>query len=158
MLKPDQTYEVVIPALGPKEGGYRDGTAWFPNYVDKDHQGHWLEAGEAVAVINTAKMARLLDEKRRADQLGVNCDWLIEQIDRIHVALCPGQRGTWQQRADQAVKAAGEVQKNQAKSPAMHQLRCVKCRKPVSSPVPVDTVVRAYLQCPECGEKETPTT
>ena len=45
-------------------------------------------------------------EKRRADQLGVNCMWLIDKIDRIHAALCPGRSGTWQQRAEQAVEAA----------------------------------------------------
>ena len=45
-------------------------------------------------------------EKRRADQLGLNCSWLIDKIDRIHAAMCPGQHGTWQQRAEQAVKAA----------------------------------------------------
>jgi DNA-directed RNA polymerase subunit RPC12/RpoP len=155
MLKPDQTYEVVIPSIASNAGSYHDGTHWFACYRDKDHQGHWLGEGEAVAVINETKMALLQDEKRRADQLGANCDWLIEQIDRIHVALCPGQRGTWQQRADQAVKAAGELKENLAKSQATHQLLCVECRKPVSTPVPVDTIVRAYLQCPECGEKET---
>lgn len=30
------------------------------------------------------------------------------------------------------------------------QLRCWKCRKPVSTPVPEETVVRAVLECQEC--------
>lgn len=48
----------------------------------------------------------VLAEKQRADQLSVNCQWLIDKIDRIHQALCPRQFGTWQQRAEQAVEAA----------------------------------------------------
>lgn len=48
-------------------------------------------------------------EKQRADQLGINCRWLIDQIDRIHAALCPGRSGTWQQRAAQASAEAAEV-------------------------------------------------
>ena len=45
-------------------------------------------------------------EKSRADQLWLNITWLVDKIDRIHEVLCPGQNGTWQQRAEQAVKAA----------------------------------------------------
>lgn len=30
------------------------------------------------------------------------------------------------------------------------RLRCMKCGKSVSSEVPDSTVVRAYLECPEC--------
>lgn len=32
-----------------------------------------------------------------------NIRWLIDMIDRIHVALCPSKSGTWQERARQAV-------------------------------------------------------
>jgi len=46
------------------------------------------------------------NEKRRANQLALNCKWLIEQIDTAHAILCPGQRGTWQDRAKQLVAAA----------------------------------------------------
>ena len=109
MLKPDQTYEVVIPSIASNAGSYHDGTHWFACYRDKDHQGHWLGEGEAVAVINETKMALLQDEKRRADQLGANCDWLIKQIDAIHTHLCPGQSGTWQQKVEQAVAGAKEM-------------------------------------------------
>lgn len=34
------------------------------------------------------------------------------------------------------------------------QLRCWKCGKPVSTPVPSDTVVRGTIECPECVPKE----
>lgn len=47
------------------------------------------------------------------------------------------------------------LKENIAKSPATHKLHCYKCGKPVSTPVPVDTIVRAVLECPECVEKET---
>lgn len=50
-------------------------------------------------------------ESRRADQLGLNCDWLIEKVDRIHAALCPNKMGTWQKRAEQAVEAAEKIAK-----------------------------------------------
>jgi len=39
-------------------------------------------------------------------QMDRNVQWLLEQIDKIHTALCPEQRGTWQQRAQFAVAAA----------------------------------------------------
>jgi hypothetical protein len=34
------------------------------------------------------------------------------------------------------------------------QLRCNLCGKVVSSAVPNETVVRAWLECPECIEKQ----
>ena len=46
------------------------------------------------------------DTEQRIKQLSLNADWLRERIDEIHAALCPGQNGTWQQRAEQAVTAA----------------------------------------------------
>lgn len=50
-------------------------------------------------------------DKRRIQQLSINCDWLRNQIDLIHDALCPGQLGTWQDRALQAVAAAEKIAK-----------------------------------------------
>lgn len=35
----------------------------------------------------------------------------------------------------------------------MEPLRCVHCGKAVSTPVPTNTVVRAYIECPECISK-----
>ena len=32
----------------------------------------------------------------------------------------------------------------------MQKIRCSRCGKPVSTAVPVDTVVRAFIECPEC--------
>jgi hypothetical protein len=37
--------------------------------------------------------------------------WLLEKLDDIHDVLCPGQFGTWQQRAEQAVEAAKRISK-----------------------------------------------
>ena len=45
-------------------------------------------------------------EHERAENLGKTVRWLIGQIDRIHLALCPGQNGVWQERVRQAVEAA----------------------------------------------------
>ena|SRR3990167_3264334 len=39
----------------------------------------------------------------------VNERWLIAQIDKIHDALCPGESGTWQIRAEQAVEAVMKI-------------------------------------------------
>ena len=33
------------------------------------------------------------------------------------------------------------------------RLTCNKCGKPVSTEVPDDTVVRAWIECPECVNK-----
>ena len=48
-------------------------------------------------------------ETKRADQLSINCRWLIEQLDSIHDSLCPDHNGTWQDRAMAAVKAAESI-------------------------------------------------
>src|SRR4030042_4410441 len=54
-------------------------------------------------------MNKYEDEKRRADQLSVNCHWLIAKTDEICYALCPGFVGTWQKRAKMAAKKANEI-------------------------------------------------
>ena len=36
----------------------------------------------------------------------------------------------------------------------LKRIKCNVCGKPVSTLVPVDTVIRAWMQCPECIEKE----
>jgi dihydrofolate reductase (trimethoprim resistance protein) len=54
----------------------------------------------------------LFTDKRQDDQLKLNCEWLIDKIDRIHGALCGDQIGTWQQRAEQAVKAVEYIASN----------------------------------------------
>jgi len=56
----------------------------------------------------TQDSSALLDatERQRLKQLEINCRWLVAITDRIHDALCPGQYGTWQERAKQAAEAA----------------------------------------------------
>jgi hypothetical protein len=51
-------------------------------------------------------------ETRRADQLGINCRWLVAQLDAIHAVLCLGHIGTWQDRAQKAVEAAKIISQN----------------------------------------------
>jgi DNA-directed RNA polymerase subunit RPC12/RpoP len=36
-----------------------------------------------------------------------------------------------------------------------YRIRCMNCGKSVSTPVPKETVVRAWVECPECIEKKT---
>ena len=50
-------------------------------------------------------------ETKRADQISINCQWLIEQLDSIHDSLCPDHTGTWQDRAIAAVEAAESIKK-----------------------------------------------
>jgi len=58
-------------------------------------------------VTTYANMAdQLNDVKRVRDQLSLNCDFLQTHLDEVHNALCPGQDGTWQMRAEQAAAAA----------------------------------------------------
>ena len=45
-------------------------------------------------------------ELNQIKQMQINQKFLIGCIDAIHAALCPGQTGTWQVRAEQAVIAA----------------------------------------------------
>jgi hypothetical protein len=54
-------------------------------------------------------MTKLEMETKRADQLGINCKWLIEKIEEISYALCPDKIGTWQQRAEWAALKAKEL-------------------------------------------------
>lgn len=60
------------------------------------------------------KITHMIDHEKlleinRIKQLSYNCKWLIEQIDQIHAALCPGNIGTWQDRARNTVFAAKEI-------------------------------------------------
>jgi hypothetical protein len=48
---------------------------------------------------------------QRLDQLNLNQKWLIERIDGIHEALCPGRIATWQERAIQAETVANKLAK-----------------------------------------------
>jgi hypothetical protein len=59
----------------------------------------------AEAEITQLKFA-LEQETARAEQLGINCMWLVERIDSIHLSLCSELFGGWQARADQCVTAA----------------------------------------------------
>lgn len=38
------------------------------------------------------------------------------------------------------------------------RITCSNCGKPVSTEVPDDTIVRAWVECPECVEKAHSTT
>jgi len=38
--------------------------------------------------------------------------------------------------------------------PATTTINCSRCGKMVSSPVPAGTIVRAFIECPECVEKQ----
>lgn len=49
--------------------------------------------------------------KRRAKQLEINCEFLLNAIETIHHNLCPGPGGTWQDRVNRAVKAAKLIAK-----------------------------------------------
>lgn len=42
-------------------------------------------------------------------QLKTNIRWLLEQIDKTHIILCPKKIGTWQQRAEQVIEAAEDI-------------------------------------------------
>lgn len=44
--------------------------------------------------------------------------------------------------------------KNKKVEPLEHYLHCSKCGKIVSTQVPKGTIVRAYIECPECAERE----
>jgi len=53
------------------------------------------------------------DEHRRAEQLGLNCRWLIGQLDAVFYEFCPpNEIGTWQQRAERAVERIKVVNAN----------------------------------------------
>ena len=45
----------------------------------------------------------------RLEQMSLNFHWVLGRIDDVHVALCRGQHGTWQQRAEQVVAAARAI-------------------------------------------------
>jgi hypothetical protein len=51
------------------------------------------------------------EDSRRADQLAINCRWLIGKMDEAHRHLCKGQNGTWQVRMQQVVDAAKRLAK-----------------------------------------------
>lgn len=64
-------------------------------------------------------------EKQRADQMALNCRWLIEQMDVVHRNLCPGEKGSWQDRVRQVVAAssrkASTLKRMWIDQPSTHQ-------------------------------------
>lgn len=58
--------------------------------------------------------------EQQQKQMEINTTWLISQFDEIHSCLCKDQNGTWQQRVEQCVLKAKEVesitQNNELKS------------------------------------------
>jgi hypothetical protein len=64
--------------------------------------------------------AKYESERVRAEQLVVNCRWLIEKIDTIFYALCPNKIGTWQQRAEMAALKAVELANKRSRKRAKH--------------------------------------
>lgn len=55
------------------------------------------------------------DQDRQIKQLSLNDRWLIGKIDAICYALSPNFVGTWQQRAEEALRAAKEIEKKRNK-------------------------------------------
>jgi hypothetical protein len=66
---------------------------------------HLCDALKRLAVPKEDLLFGAAGEKRRADQLSLNNQFRTDKMDRIHAALCPGEKGAWQERAEQAVAA-----------------------------------------------------
>ena len=54
-------------------------------------------------------------EHARAEQLALNCRWLIGITEAICWELCPDKYGTWQQKAKYALEAAKKIGKKRFK-------------------------------------------
>lgn len=54
-------------------------------------------------------------EKARADQLGINCRWMIDRLDQVCSALAPEFIGSWQNRANKAVELAEAISRNKGR-------------------------------------------
>jgi hypothetical protein len=94
--------------------------AWYRDRVDMLQREQSRMRDPERTLVCSALFGELA-EKQRADQLGINCRWLVAQLDEIHEALCPGHIGTWQDRAQKAVEAAKIISQNNA--------LCVKKRR-----------------------------
>lgn len=70
---------------------------------------HNIRRGNKADTPRQSPLVGQQDEADRAERLAVCSRCLIEQIDQIHAALCPGQNGTWKDRTLQAVAAAKAV-------------------------------------------------
>lgn len=80
-------------------------------------------------------------EKQRADQLGKNCNWLIQNIDAIHANLCPDQNGSWQDRVKQSVAAAF---KTKILLSGATRIQCSDCKL-------INDISWIDNKCPRCG-------
>lgn len=56
---------------------------------------------------------KIIDEKRRADQIDTNFKYVFGILEKIHDNLCPNQYGTWQNRCEQALKASEVIRAEQ---------------------------------------------
>ena len=95
-------------------------------------------------------------EHQRAEQLALNCRWLIGITDAICRELCPDKIGTWQQRAEYARDAAQEIgrkrQEKEAKKIAKRTNKHIEDIENHTSPgnLQFDTAVDKTLQ-KRCG-------
>lgn len=111
-------YELVraqdrqLAAIGLKRSG---NSGWLADAMEREFTEQQIELFKGIRKARKPKvkpekpLVSIEDEKERIERLSVCNRWLIEQIDAIHLALCPGQNGTWQQRTLQAVEAAKKL-------------------------------------------------
>lgn len=86
-----------------------------PDFLEWSEKAGYLNCTSDVQLaLWDAWQAGKATETMRADQLALNGDWLRDKTDRIHMALCPGKRGSWQQRAQQALEAAEHIKPKDA--------------------------------------------
>lgn len=83
-------------------------------------------------------------EKQRADQLGKNCNWLIQNIDIIHANLCPEQNGSWQDKVKQATTAAVKAK---ILLSGTKKIQCSNCKL-------INDIEWINNKCPRCGHGE----
>jgi len=117
-LHKGMTPESSVMAWAADEIERLQGSAFFATV---DRLQKYIE--EQAAEIDTRKeYTDMMEEKlndpltglaaveRQLAQSSLNTGWLLAKIDRIHTSLCPGSSGTWQQRAEHAVKHALEIE------------------------------------------------
>jgi hypothetical protein len=105
-------------------------------------------ASQAFAILDEMgrKLLRVVEafHNDKDEDLEIDAVWCLNRIDPL-VKIIHRLRATLGTPPSQGATAPTE------------RIHCYKCGKSVSTPVPTGTVVRAFIECPECIEKSAPT-
>ena len=80
-------------------------------------------------------------------------EWIKNLIEH-HPRITKGSE--WRDDDEQAFQQISQLIEAQIEPSTQMRIHCNECGKVVSTDVPKETIIRAWVECPECTEKRLP--